>query len=184
MSYCRFGFVLLLLCGMLFIISCGAVAPDFSDVFERAFDASMVIQDGEREYKASISMSALSDIDTSVADATNARNGSVRYLSPDSISDITARRENGVVTIGVSGIEITPSPSISEKYVTLLNWLDLRGNMIYDASKRENDSTTCYEVEYITESGNVSIIYDYTTKLPISLSIGNIKITFTEFVYT
>lgn len=184
MSY-RFRCILtLLLCGTFYLVSCGSVCPEFSDSFEKAFRASVIIEDGEKEYKASISMSALTVIDTSVSDAFELRDGSIQYLSPDSISDITAQRCGGVVTIGVSGIEITPSPSVSEKYVMPLYWLDLRGNMIQKVTEIEGEGAACFEAEYITENGTATVSFDRETKLPISFSTGDIKITFTEFLYT
>ncbi len=167
-----------------FFISC---SPQHNDTvartFERAFSVDVTVSNAQAEYHAKIIMSALPDAVSGETGEGYLRDGSVQYISPDSISDIYAKRTDSVVVVGVSGIEITPSPEIAEKYVRLLDILDIRSEQMKSVSKVQTDGIACTEAVFSHEGGEVRVIFDADTNMPIKADCGDIKIQFSEFVY-
>ncbi len=176
--------IILILCSALVLFSCGGERFSFSDCFERSFSANVRVVNGTDEYLAQIAVDAVIDTVTGEEAADRGRDAYIRYLSPDSISDITVQRTGGEVTVGVSGIEIKPSPAIAQRYTAIVDMLDIRAFCFKGAERKETDGTDVYEAVYSYEGKDAVVLYECTSKLPVSLRTSDIMIYFTEFVYT
>ena len=165
-------------------LSCSSRESDtVAHTFERSFSAVLTVNNGKSEYRAQVTLSAITDPVAGGSDTASPRDGRVQYLSPDSISDIYAERTDAKVKVGLSGIEITPSPEISEKYVRLLDMLDIRSDQLTSFSKTEIDGREVCEAVFSSSAVEVKVLFDRETLVPISLTSDEIQMQFNEFVY-
>ena len=170
-------FISVMLCALFLFTSCSDRNHDkIARTFEAPFSAVVDIDSNTSAYSARVT---LSDIDS----VTSCRDGSVQFLSPDSISDIYASRNDSVVKVGVSGIEPTPSPEIAEKYVRLLDILDLRSEGLVSVGNEQYQGIDGITAVFSSKHGEVRVFFDSEYGNVISLSCGEIQMHFSEFVY-
>lgn len=164
------------------LVSCSSQNDDkLSHTFESAFAVTLTVNNAQTEYCARITVSAITLSDS--GEPLTVRDGSVQYISPDSISDIYARRTDSTVVVGLGGIEITPSPDIAAKYVRLLDMLDIRSESFRSAGKVRIDGVELVEAVFTCGAGDVTVLFDAETQLPISATCNEIQIRFSEFTY-
>ena len=165
---------------VLSFFSCSHKNTDvYSSVLERSFSCKVTVLNEQTEYKADVTLYAASEPDELAV----ARDGSIVYMSPESLSDITANRTGGVVTVNVAGIIVTPSEKVGERYAALLDMLDLGSGEMLDCKTEKIDERTYVSVSFFRSGKNYKLLVDEDTAIPVSLEGDGISIKFSEFIY-
>lgn len=151
----------------------------YMSVLERSFSCKITVINEQTEYEADVTLYAAADNDLS----TVARDGSIVYTSPESLSDIIANRTSGTVSVNVAGIIVTPSEKVGERYAALLDVLDLGSGEVLDCKKQKQDERNIISVSFFHSGKNYTLLVDESTAIPVSLEGDGISIKFSEFIY-
>ncbi len=168
------------------LLSC-APAEDsaLGAIFEKPFSAKVSVTNDEGGYSATVTLASAEQItDTDETGQTAVRDGNIVYTSPDSLTDISAVRTAGTVSVNVSGIDIVPSPNIAQKYTYLIDVLDLRASELSETKRQELDGVQSTVLTFISDGREVRVSVESGTGRPTSLESEGIRLTFDEFTYT
>lgn len=184
-SVVSIALVLALLC----MSSCaGDERGEYSAIFERPFSAKISVTNDEMEYKATLTLYGIPSQDTDDNSETESnssfqRDGNIVYTYPESIAGITAVRTSGNVTINVSTVTVTPSASVGQRYVALLDMLDMRSRELLRFEKDTQQDADVRCLTFLHSGSELAVTLDAKTRIPISLEGDGTRIVFEEFIY-
>ncbi len=171
---------------VLFATACSGVQDrELVCLFQKPFSAKVEVTNSEGSYSATLSLGQCPSLD-SIADAETevlVRDGSVVYTAPDSISEISAVRTDGVVCVNVSGVELIPSANIAAKYTYLIDLLDLKPQELQIIKKDELDGEAVLYLTYKHSDREVCVCINENSGMPLSLDNGEVRVSFLEFIY-
>lgn len=174
---------------LLSLSSCtGDERGTYAAIFERPFSAKISVTNEETEYKATLTLFAIPSLDTEQAseaerDSTLLRDGNIVYTYPQTLADITAVRTGGNVTINVSTVTVTPSASVGQRYVALLDMLDIRSCELLRFEKDTERDIDARRLTFLRSGKELTLTVDAKTRIPILLEGDGTRIDFEEFIY-
>lgn len=167
---------------LLFFSGCSdADISVYADVLSRPFCADVSVVNLETEYNATVTLH--DRVKNEQTGEYMLRDGEVLYTSPESLSDISATRYKGTVTVGVGGVVLTPSEKVGQRYSAIIDTLDLGAHEMLDWQKVTVSDRVVRRIRYLHQDNEVILFVDDETKLPISLECGAMKLSFGKFVY-
>lgn len=151
----------------------------YSSVLERSFSCKVSVRRDDTEYVADVTLYGRGE----TVSTETGRDGSIVYLSPDSLSDITASRTGGCVSVNVSGIIVTPSEKVGARYAALLDVLDMRACEMLECKPDKTGERAVMCVSFYHSDKNYTLLVDESTAVPISLEGDGISVRFSDFIY-
>lgn len=177
----------------LMLFSCAKRDESYLSVFERSFSANVTVINADGEYRATVSLSELSqqndDIETqkepcdTQTNGSDLRDGNISYTYPQTITEISAVRVDGSVCVNVCGIDVRPSENIASKYTYLLDLLDIRRDKVKDAEDSEFEGRAAVILTFDFDDEETTVYIDCESKLPILLKNSTVTLYFDSFTY-
>ena len=153
----------------------------YADVLSRPFCADVSVVNLETEYNATVTLHQR--VKNEETGEYALRDGEVLYTSPESLSDISATRHNGKVTVGVGGVILTPSEKVGARYAAIIDTLDVGSHEMLDWQRATYSDRAVRRIRYLHQERELILLVDEQTRLPISLESGDMKLSFNKFIY-
>ena len=165
---------------VLSFFSCSHGSADaYASVLERSFSCKVSVERDDTQYSALVVLYARSDSEQS----SHNRDGSIVYSSPESLSDITAYRTRGVVTVDVSGVIVTPSEKVGERYVSLLDMFDLDPRELVESRVDKTGERNMIRLSFFHSDKNYTLFLDESTGAPVLLEGDGLRVEISDFIY-
>ncbi len=143
--------------------------------FECSYSAEIEVKSDDGEYEATVTLAGLG---TEPEGERSVRDGNIVYTYPETLSEISAVRKDGEISVNVCGIELKPSENIAAKYTSLLDVLDIRALDIKSTQSTVYEGREC--IVLYTDSG-AEVYIEREGSMPLMLKTEKLTVKFKSF---